>query len=86
MRLITFAQREPFCGGHMRRPHPCVSCERPTRRTMRLPGLGRGRYVLCTDCELPSAEVRLLLAVVGVNTVPQLDARLGRSQQEAEPS
>ncbi len=65
---------EPFRHGHMRHRHGCVTCGRSTRRTVRLPGRSRGRYVLCTGCELPSPEERLLMAIYGVDTLPELAA------------
>lgn len=63
----------PYRSGHMHRRHPCAVCDRPTRRTVAKDG---GRYVVCSSCELPGAEERLLMAVVNVDTLSQLRSRL----------
>jgi hypothetical protein len=60
----------------VRRRQPCIACETPTRRTVRVPEVGRSeRYVVCSRCELPSAEARLLLAIYNVATLPALEAK-----------
>lgn len=67
------ALEAPYRNGHMHRPHPCAVCDRPTRRTVAKDG---GRYVVCSSCELPGAEERLLMAVFNVDTLSQLLSQL----------
>ena len=90
--LVTFdADRVPFRNGHVHRPQPCMACGEPTRRTvLHVSGpeeWARTRYVLCSGCELPDPETRLLMAVFGVDSVPQLEAKVRHdriARQEAE--
>jgi hypothetical protein len=78
MTATLSVQRAPFRHGHVRRPQSCTACGNPTRRTVPCPGRLPGetdRYVLCSRCELPDAETRLLMAIFGVDTVPELEAK-----------
>ena len=71
----------PYRAGHMRRRHACIACGLPTRRTvLRVCGpefWERSRYVLCSMCELPTPEERLLMAVFNVETLPAMRAAAG---------
>jgi len=80
---------DSFRSGHMRRRHRCITCGLPTRRTvLRTGGL---RVVLCSMCELPTPEERLLVAVFNVDSLPDLEAAVLRARQShhedlAEPA
>jgi hypothetical protein len=87
--IMAVRHGQQFRHGHVRRLQPCMACGNATRRTVPCPGRLPGetdRYVLCTRCELPDAETRLLMAIFGVGTVPQLEAkaRRGREQEPVE--
>jgi hypothetical protein len=87
--VLTFgAERAAFRNGRVRRRQPCMACGRSTRRTvLHVSGpatWARTRYVLCTDCELPDPETRLLMAIFGVDTVPQLEAAATRARSAAQ--
>ena len=82
---ITPLVREPFRSGHVRRRQQCAACGNPTRRTVLAPATS-GRYAVCSRCELPDAETRLLMAVFNVVTVPALDARIRTSAEPAVAS
>jgi hypothetical protein len=70
--LITW-ERPSFLHGHVRRRQPCMTCGQPTRRTVPHRSCPPWRHVLCSRCELPSPEARLLMAIVGVRTLPELE-------------
>ncbi len=87
MKSIVIGERPSFRNGHVRRPQPCATCGRPTRRTvLHVSGpepWARSRYVLCTGCELPSPEERLLMAIFNVAAMPELRAAATRARQTA---
>ena len=83
MKTMLICERLPFRHGHVRRPQPCTTCGQPTRRTVPSPSRTGGRRVLCTRCELPRPEERLLMAIFNVDTLPQLEAA-ARTAREAE--
>lgn len=80
--LLVYRFDPPYRGGHMRRRHGCVRCGRPTRRTVLVvDGLepwARTRYVLHRECERPTPEERLLMAVFNAETLLELERKAGR--------